>query len=160
MRELAWEDTSTRLHYLCVTQFYKIIHHMTTPLVRECLPPRLNSVYPTNRTFQHYPLMDNFFMNSYFPYTIKKWDQLDPALRVEPDFDLFKIKLKQQLKPAKYKHYHCGFKLGNKLVKTRKVMLKFSSLLNWFVWYQGFSLWISFWDCWTLSIRLHTLWKH
>ena len=115
MRELAWEDTSTRLHYLCVTQFYKIIHHMTTPLVRECLPPRLNSVYPTNRTFQHYPLMDNFFMNSYFPYTIKKWDQLDPALRVEPDFDLFKIKLKQQLKPAKYKHYHCGFKLGNKL---------------------------------------------
>ena len=113
--ELGWETTTNRIEYLCLTQFYKIKHRLTTPLVFECLPPLLDSKYPTNRTFQHYPFMNNSFTNSYFPYAIKKWDMLDPALRNEPDFTEFKLKLKEKLKPKKFKHYHCGFKYPNTL---------------------------------------------
>ena len=115
LNELGWENTTKRVEYLCLTQFYKIIHRMTTPLVHENLPPRLNSNYPTNRTFQHYPFMSSFFVNSFFPFSIKRWDQLDPDLRNEPDFTEFKIKLKEKLKPHKFKHYHCGFKYPNTL---------------------------------------------
>ena len=39
----------------------------------------------------------------------------DPDLRNEPDFTEFKIKLKEKLKPHKFKHYHCGFKYPNTL---------------------------------------------
>ena len=115
LNELGWETTINRIEYLCLTQFYKIRHRLTTPLVHECLPPLLNSKYPTNRTFQHYPFMSSFFTNSYFPYAIKKWDMLDPALRNEPDFTEFKLKLKEKLKPKKFKHFHCGFKYPNTL---------------------------------------------
>ena len=38
---------------------------------------------------------------------------LDPALRNEPDFIEFKLKLKEKLKPQKFKHFHCGFKYPN-----------------------------------------------
>ena len=50
-----------------------------------------------------------------FPFSIKKWDQLETDLRNEPDFTLFKIKLKEKLKPMKFKHYHVGFKYPNTL---------------------------------------------
>ena len=115
LNELGWESTRKRIDYLCLTQFYKIFHKLTTPLVQECLPPRLNSNYPTNRTFQHYPFMSSFFVNSYFPFSIKLWDQLEPDLRNEPDFTIFKLKLKDKLKPMKFKHYHVGFKYPNSL---------------------------------------------
>ena len=115
LNELGWESTRKRIDYLCLTQFYKIFHRQTTPLVHECLPPLLNSNYPTNRTFQHYPFMSSFFVNSYFPFSIKLWDQLEPDLRYEPDFTVFKLKLKEKLKPTKFKHYHVGFKFPNTL---------------------------------------------
>ena len=115
LNELGWENTTKRIEYLCLTQFYKIRYRQTTPLVHECLPPMLKSNYPTNRTFQHYPFMSSFFVNSFFPFAIKKWDQLDPDLKNEPDFTVFKIKLKEKLKPKKFKHFHCGFKYPNTL---------------------------------------------
>ena len=59
--------------------------------------------------------MSSFFVNSFFPFSIKKWDQLETDLRNEPDFTLFKIKLKEKLKPMKFKHYHVGFKYPNTL---------------------------------------------
>ncbi len=59
--------------------------------------------------------MCNFFTNSYFPYAIKKWDSLDHELKYEPDFTLFKLKLKEKLKPQKFKHFNCGFKYKNSL---------------------------------------------
>ena len=59
--------------------------------------------------------MCNSFTNSYFPYAIKKWDSLDHELKYEPDFTLFKLKLKEKLKPQKFKHFNCGFKYQNSL---------------------------------------------
>ena len=80
-----------------------------------CLPPLLNHRYPTNRTFEHYPFMSNFFVNSFFPYSIKQWDQLDPELRKEHDFAVFKAKLKETIKPSKFKHFNVGYKYPNQL---------------------------------------------
>ena len=121
LNELGWECTTKRIEYLSVTLFYKITHRLTTLCVLDCLPPLLNSKYPTNRTYQHNPFMCNFFTNSYFPYAIKKWDSLDPEMRYEPDFTLFKLKLKEKLKPHKFKHFHCGFKYPNTLHTQLKV---------------------------------------
>ena len=115
LNELGWESTSKRIEYLSLCLFYKITHRQTTLCVQDCLPPLLVPKYPTNRTYQHYPFMSNFFTNSYFPYAIKKWDSLDHELKYEPDFTLFKLKLKEKLKPQKFKHFNCGFKYQNSL---------------------------------------------
>ena len=60
LRELGWENTNKRIEFLCLTQFHKIIHRHTTPLIYESLPPLLDSRYPTKRTFEHYPCKKNF----------------------------------------------------------------------------------------------------
>ena len=58
-RELGWETTTQRIKLLCLTQFHKIMHRQTTPLIQDCLPPLLNARYPTKRTFEHYPCKKN-----------------------------------------------------------------------------------------------------
>ena len=94
LNDLGWENTSMRIEYLSLTLFYKIRYGLTTQSVQECLPPLLNSQYPTKRTFQRYPFKCNFFTNSYFPYAIKRWDSLEPSLRDEHDFTVFKLYLR------------------------------------------------------------------
>ena len=112
--ELGWENTTRRIEYLCLTQFHKIIHRETTPLIQECLPPLLNSRYPTKRTFEHYPCKKALFENSYFPYVIKKWDGIAMGLK-GLDHSEFKIKLKEIYKPQKFRHFNCGYKYPNTL---------------------------------------------
>ena len=58
-KELGWETTTQRIKLLCLTQFHKIMHRQTTPLIQDCLPPLLNARYPTKRTFEHYPCKKN-----------------------------------------------------------------------------------------------------
>ena len=62
--ELGWETTTQRIELLCLSQFHKIMHKQTTPLIQECLPPLLNPRYPTKRTFEHYHCRKTFFEKS------------------------------------------------------------------------------------------------
>ena len=41
--------------------------------------------------------------------------QLDPELRKEHDFAVFKTKLKETIKPSKFKHFNVGYKYPNQL---------------------------------------------
>ena len=110
--ELGWEATTQRIKLLCLSQFHKIIHKNTTPLIYECLPPFLNARYPTKRTFQFYQCKKTFFEKSFFPMTIKMWDGLPMDLKGldHPDF---KSRLKDALKPPRFRHFNCGYKHAN-----------------------------------------------
>ena len=112
--ELGWETTSQRIKLLCLSQFHKVIHKNTTPLIQECLPPLLNTRYPTKRTFQHYNNKKTFFEKSFFPMTIRLWDELEMGLKGLDHTD-FKAKLKEMLKPPKFRHFNSGFKFPNSL---------------------------------------------
>ena len=112
--ELGWETTSQRIKLLCLTQFHKIIHKNTTPLIQECLPPLLNSRYPSKWTFENYNNKKTFFEQSFFPVTIKLWDEIDMGMK-GLDLIEFKTKLKENLKPTRFKHFNCGFKFPNAL---------------------------------------------
>ena len=113
-RELGWENTRTRIEYICLTQFHKIVHRETTPLIRDCLPPLLKSKYPTKRTFEYYKDKKRALENSFFPFTIKRWDALDNNIKGLYASD-FKLKLKEILKPSRFKHFNCGYKYPNTL---------------------------------------------
>ena len=114
LRELGWENTNKRIEFLCLTQFHKIIHRQTTPLIYESLPPLLLSRYPTRRTFEHYPCKQTFFVKSFFPMAIKLWDGLAMGLK-GLEHNEFKTSLKEIFKPPKFRHYNCGSKYLNSL---------------------------------------------
>ena len=62
-----------------------------------------------------YPLYGHKFKNSFFPYITNLWNNLDVSIQVLPLAD-FKVRLKNELKPPKIKHFAKGSKYGNTLL--------------------------------------------
>ena len=60
------------------------------------------------------------FNNSFFPNTLKLWNSLSQDIQSKDVFE-FKISLKQEIKPPKYKHFSKGSKLGNTLLTKIRV---------------------------------------
>ena len=65
--------------------------------------------------YSPYPYFGTKYSNSFFPYMAKMWNNLDVSTQVMqlPDF---KMQLKKELKPTKYKHFSKGSKIGNSLL--------------------------------------------
>ena len=114
--ELGWESIKTRTDFLGMTLFYKINGGLTRPLLKTCMT---SQVWKRNsRQFGHYTRYPNYgvkFLNSFFPYFSKKWNQLDRST-VNLDLEDFKQELKVSLEPVKHRHYSYGSRLGNKLL--------------------------------------------
>ena len=116
--ELGWENFQYRMKFLGLCLFQKIHLHKTRPLVRSCMSKLDYEKKYLTRTkvgYSPYPYFGNKYSNSFFPYMSKLWNNLDVSIQVMllPDF---KLQLKKELKPIKYKHFSKGSKLGNSLL--------------------------------------------
>ena len=116
--ELGWENFQHRIKFLGLCLFQKIHLHETRPLVRSCMSKLdYEKKYLTRSKvgYSPYPYYGNKYSNSFFPYMSKQWNNLDVSIQVMhlPDF---KLHLKKELKPIKYKHFSKGSKLGNSLL--------------------------------------------
>ena len=125
--ELGWESLQSRTNFLGLTLYQKIHILQTRPLLRQCMTkPKIN--YHDLRQKTTYPKHKYLNMkhkNSYFPYFTNLWNNTPE--RAIFDFEQFKIKLKERLKPKKFKFYKYGCKQGNKLITSLRVG---RSLLN------------------------------
>ena len=115
--ELGWENFHNRIKFLGLSLFQKIHLHETRPLIRSCMSTLDYAKKYLTRSkagYSPYPNFGNKFSNSFFPYMAKQWNNLDVGTQVImiPDF---KMQLKKDLKPCKYKHFSRGSKLGNSL---------------------------------------------
>ena len=115
--ELGWENFHNRIKFLGLSLFQKIHLHETRPLIRSCMSTLDYAKKYLTRSkagYSPYPNFGNKFSNSFFPYMAKQWNNLDVGTQVMmlPDF---KMQLKKDLKPCKYKHFSRGSKLGNSL---------------------------------------------
>ena len=62
---------------------------------------------------------------SFFPYFSSLWNNLDVKIQLLPLYD-FKVNLKDELKPRKYRHFGKGSKIGNRLLT--RIRLEISDL--------------------------------
>ena len=106
--ELGWENLSTRAEFLGLSLFHKIRRGETRPLVRTCMPTfNLNPRNTRNpNPYNKFPAKLGYkFSNSFFPHFTKSFNNLPDSLQNEPDHDVFKEKLKLELKPKKTKTF-------------------------------------------------------
>ena len=61
------------------------------------------------RTFENHNNKKTFFEQSFFPVTIKLWDDIDMGMK-GLDLIEFKTKLKETLEPPRFKRFNGGFK--------------------------------------------------
>ena len=116
--ELGWESFHTRIKFLGLSLFQKIHLFETRPLIRTCktgLDYEKKYLTRSKGGYLPYPNYGLKFQNSFFPYITSLWNNLDVNTQLMGLVD-FKSKLKQVLKPTKFRHFSKGSKLGNKLL--------------------------------------------
>ena len=121
--ELGWESIKQRINFLGLCFFHKIHRHETRPLIRACMTKLDWEGVRFTRSKGGYMPYNNYginFLNSFFPYISKMWNNLphqSQCLQLEE----FKKQLKIDLKPPKVRHNSCGTNIGNCLLSRIRV---------------------------------------
>ena len=121
--ELGWETLNERGNLLSLNIFHKIHLFETRPLIRNCMPilNMCDNYEIRNRgVYNPFPHKGDKFNLSFFPNTTKFWNSVAKQIQVKP-LEEFKIDIKNKIKPAKYKHFSRGTKLGNTLLTRIRV---------------------------------------
>ena len=108
--ELGWENFKTRIDFLGLSLFQKIHLHQTRPLIRSCKTQiDYEKKYLTRSKvgYTPYPYYGQKYKNSFFPYFTGLWNKLDVDTQLLP-LPEFKLKLREELKPKKFKHFSKG----------------------------------------------------
>ena len=86
LEELDWETLAHRRWYRRLCQFYKIINNSCQEYLRTHLPERRENRYNLRRPdiLSEVRAKTNRYSNSFYPYCIKAWNNLDPAIRCLP----------------------------------------------------------------------------
>ena len=122
-KELGWETIKDRGDLLSLNIFHKIHRHETRPLVRTCMPKldfERTCVTRSKGGYIPFKFKGDKFNNSFFPNTLKMWNSLPKNIQ-HKDVDEFKLCIKSELKPPKYKHFARGSKIGNTLLAKIRV---------------------------------------
>ena len=120
---MGWESIKKRIDFLGLCLFQKIHLHLTRPLIRKCLSkPDWNDDKRTRSKgcYMRYENFGHSFLNSFFPYIAKIWNNLPANQKCKNLLD-FKTELKLAMKPPTIKHFSKGSKHGNKLVTRLRV---------------------------------------
>ena len=122
-KELGWESIKKHIDFLGLCLFQKIHLHLTRPLIRKCLSkPDWNNDKRTRSKgcYMRYENFGHSFLNSFFPYITKIWNNLPANQKCKNLLD-FKTELKLAMKPPTFKHFSKGSKHGNKLITWLRV---------------------------------------
>lgn len=102
--------------------FHKIAHNNVRPLLKSIMPPLVYNIHNTrsNDIYKNFPRVNEKYYNSFIPHLTRVWNSLDKAIRNEFDINVFKVNIKDKLKPSRYRHY----KYGNKYINTLMCQLR------------------------------------
>ena len=115
---MGWESIKKRIDFLGLCIFQKIHRQESRPLVRKCLPKWDTEKIRMTRSrggYTPYPNLGHKFLNSFFPYISKLWNNLPVSMKIL-DVKEFKQQLKLQLKPTKFKVFSVGPKFSNSIL--------------------------------------------
>ena len=111
-QELGWPSLKTRREYFSLVLLYKMTNGLTPAYLQSLLPPKQghHSRYPSRRRFNFIPIRTNKvkYYKSFFPATVRSWNNLDDNMKQLPIPGHFKNVLKNSLFPKHVKYFsHC-----------------------------------------------------
>lgn len=130
--ELAWEKLALRRNFHRTTIFYKIMNNLTPSYLSALRPGQVFSRTQYNLRSSHnvslLPVRTERFKKSFFPYSIKAWNELPISARNIESL----IRFKRRLKDILFKRKHNPlFELGNRRTSVLHARLRLNnSALN------------------------------
>ena len=97
LAELGWETLQERRSKHKLVIFYKIINGLTPSYLSDLIPPLVSDTNPYNLrnsdNIQPFRTRTNIFFNSFFPSTIRAWNNLSEEIRNSNTVNSFKNNL-------------------------------------------------------------------
>ena len=126
-KELGWESLTDRRWFHRMTVFYKISNGLT-PYLADHIPRKKENSFNlrTKRTIVTPPVRTARFSNSFFPYCINQWHNLDDNIKCLSTLQLFKKHLITYIRPPVNSLFEIQDKIGIKLLT--KIRVEFSDL--------------------------------
>ena len=128
--ELGWKTLQERRSKHKLIIFYKILNGLTPEYLSDLMPPLVSDINPYNLrnsdNVQSIRARTNIFFNSFFPSTIRAWNNLSEDIRNANTVNTFKSCLNRNRQmPSKY------FNVGSRIEQILHARLRMEfSLLN------------------------------
>ena len=129
LAELGWETLQERRSKHKLVLFFKIINGLTPSYLSDLLPPLVSDTNPyslrNSDNIQSIRTRTNIFFNSFFPSTIRAWNNLSDEMRNASTVNSFKTLLNgnRQIPP---KHFKVGTRIGQ--ILQARLRMECSSL--------------------------------
>ena len=123
-RELGFESLADRRWFRRMCAFWKIVKGLSPNYLTNYLPCFQHSHNPTRQnTFSVFPSKTDYFANSFFPYCINQWNNLDPAIRNINTISMFKKALLKYIRTSPSLVYNVTDYVGLKLLTRLRLNL-------------------------------------
>ena len=113
--DLGWETLQARRSKHKLTILYKILNGIAPEYLQSLVPPRVQDATSRNlrnaNDFRNFRTNTNLFYESFFPSTIRAWNELPDDIKTSPSVASFKFRLNRELrKPPNY--FNTGTRQG------------------------------------------------
>ena len=114
-RELGWESLQSRRNKHKLVVLYKILHGSAPNYLADLIPPTVQETtrYSLRNSdhIQNYRTNTNLLLDSYFPSTIRAWNNLPTEIKNATSLSIFKFLLNRNMqRPSKY--FNAGHRIG------------------------------------------------
>ena len=101
--ELGWESLSDRRWFRRRLQFFKIQNGFTPEYLTTPAPVPRNHLFGSRseNDLHNIKCRTNSYLNSFYPHTVKIWNEIGPALRQAPSMRIFKANILKLIRPPK-----------------------------------------------------------
>ena len=125
--ELGWETLSERRWSRRMTMFYKILNGLAPSYLFDHVPEHNSNNISSRRNNIRTPFSRTCrYENSFFPFCIKNWNNLDNTIKLAPSLNVFKTNLNKFVRPKGNTFYSIRDSYGIKLLT--KIRVCFSDL--------------------------------
>ena len=129
LSELGWETLQERRSKHKLVIFYKIINGLTSDYLSDLLPPIVQDNVTYNlrnaNNMRSLRARTNLYFNSFFPSTIRAWNELPDETKGASTVSAFKYQLNKQKKPPPM-YFHAGTRQGQ--ILHMRIRMECSSL--------------------------------
>ena len=125
--ELGWESLSDRRWCRRLTTLFKILNGNTPAYLAEHIPVRSMITQSLRRRSAPIPIVrTERYQNSFFPYSLKMWNELSDDTRSKPSVTAFKHHLNSFIRPIGHSSFGVRDKIGLQLLT--RIRVNFSDL--------------------------------
>ena len=133
LSDLGWESLQARRTKHKLIFFYKVINGLISEYLQSLIPlmVQITTSYNLRNSsdVRNIQVRTNIIFNSFFPSTIRAWNELPEETKTAPSVASFKYRLNRYLiNPPPPEYFNCGYRIGQIMHAKLRIRMECRSL--------------------------------